>query len=151
MATDTVTIEQFVADNGISLKATWADRNPHMDSRDMDHWKVVLRRDTDKAVIVNGAVDMTRSDKRRVMTTYFSKGYGHNGAKPTATEVLSCLASDAAGLENNNSFEDWCDEYGYDTDSRKAEKTYKACKHIASRLRTFLGDDLYNQLLWHLG
>jgi hypothetical protein len=150
MATDTVTIDQFVTDNGITIKCARTDRNSNMpDSLDMDHWKVRLRRDTDTAVIVNGAVDMSRSDRVRVMTLTFSKGSGHNGAEPTADEVLDCLASDAAGVENTSDFEDWCSDYGYDADSRKAEKIYKACVHQSERLKTFLGDDLYEQLLWN--
>jgi hypothetical protein len=32
-------------------------------------------------------------------------------------------------------------ELGYDSDSRKAEKTYKACEKIAKDLRRLLGDD----------
>ncbi len=140
MATDTVTIEQFVNANRISIKADRVDRNPHMkDSDRMDNWKVTLKRKIGKPAPGSG----------RAMTLYFSMGIGHNGAAPEAKEVLSCLASDAAGVANAQSFEDWCSEYGYDTDSRTAEKTYKTVEHQAARLKTFLGDDLYNQLLWH--
>ena len=132
MATDTVTIENLIESNHITLTATRWHENPNMDdSRDMDHWKVTLR------------------FGRARMTIYFSKGYGHHGAEPTADEVLDCLASDAGGVENSNSFADWCGEYGYDEDSRKAEKTYKACRHNSNRLRSFLGDDLFEQLLWN--
>jgi hypothetical protein len=82
------------------------------------------------------------------MTTYFSMGYGHKGAKPEAVDVLSCLANDAAGVENAGGFEDWCAEYGYETDSRKAERIYKTCIHQSKRLRQFLGGEAYEQLLW---
>jgi hypothetical protein len=145
MATDTVTIAQFVADNGITIKSEQTDRNPHMEgSADMDNYKVTLSRVTGDRERRSGDIR-----KRTVrMTTYFSKGIGHHGAEPTAEEVLDCLSSDAAGIENT-SFERWCDEYGCDTDSRKALKTFKACEHSAKRLRNFLGDDLYDRLLWH--
>jgi hypothetical protein len=189
MATDTVTIEQFVADNGITITSAPVDRNPNMEgSADMDNYKVTLSRPTESGwgairafdVYLNGKCIETvfRKDsdkpediklslvnhdgydpeitvlKRRVprsvkMTVYFSKGTGHHGAEPTVEEVLDCLSSDAAGIENASNFEDWCSEYGYDTDSRSAEKTFKACEHSAKRLRNFLGDDLYDQLLWH--
>jgi hypothetical protein len=45
--------------------------------------------------------------------------YGHT--LPTAYDILTCL-------ENNNpeDFESFCSNYGYDTDSRRAYKTYKA-------------------------
>jgi hypothetical protein len=131
MDTDTMTIEQFVTDNGITLRAERTDRNPNMaDSANMDHWKTTLRR-----------------GKAR-MTVTFSMGYGHKGAEPKVTDVLDSLASDAA-MTDDYSFDDWCGEYGYDTDSRAALKTYNACVHSAKRLRTFLGDDLYDTLLWH--
>lgn len=32
-------------------------------------------------------------------------------------------------------FENWASEYGYDTDSRKAESIYQACLDIALKLR----------------
>lgn len=130
METDTVTIDQFIKDNNISLDVIRHHENPSMpESRDMDHWKVTLKRG------------------RKRMTLYFSKGYGHHGEQPETDEVLDCLASDAAGIENAGSLEDWCGEYGYDADSRTAERIYKTCQHQAGRLRRFLGDE-YETLLW---
>jgi len=42
------------------------------------------------------------------------------GLPPTAYDVLTCLTKYDPGT-----FEDFCSNYGYDTDSRKAEKIYK--------------------------
>ena len=132
MATDTFTIAQFIKANRISMTAERTDSNPNMaDPVNMDHWKCVVR----------------MAGKR--MTVTFSQGYGHKGAEPELSNVLDCLASDAAEIDNNPSFDDWASEYGYDADSRKAEKTFKACEHEAKRLQNFLGDDLYQQLLWN--
>ena len=39
---------------------------------------------------------------------------------PNAYDILACLTKYDVG-----SFEDFCSEFGYDTDSRTAEKTYK--------------------------
>jgi hypothetical protein len=44
-----------------------------------------------------------------------------SGEEPTAYDVLACLTKSDPGT-----FEDFCGEYGYDTDSRKAGKMYKA-------------------------
>lgn len=44
---------------------------------------------------------------------------------PTAASVLYSLILDAASAEQN--FLDWCDEYGYDSDSRKALGMHEAC------------------------
>lgn len=43
------------------------------------------------------------------------------GEEPTAYDILTCLQKYDVG-----DFENFCGEFGYDTDSRKAEKTYKA-------------------------
>ena len=45
--------------------------------------------------------------------------------------------------DNLLGFDAWCADFGYDTDSRKAEKTFKACEHQAARLKTFLESSLY--------
>jgi hypothetical protein len=133
MTTDPITLAKFLATNRITATVERADSNPSMDDnlRQMDHWKVTLK------------------FSRRRMTVPFSMGSGHNGAAPELASVLDCLASDSAGYVNARSFEDWCSEYGYDTDSRKAERTFNACKRQAERLREFLGDALYEQLLWN--
>ena len=60
--------------------------------------------------------------------------------EPTAADVLACLVSDVTFGEE--SFEDFCSELGYDPDSRKAEKTWKACKRMAPKVRRFCGGDL---------
>lgn len=46
---------------------------------------------------------------------------------PDLKNVLYCLWSDAQSVSDGQSFEDWCADFGYDTDSRKAHKAYKAC------------------------
>jgi len=42
--------------------------------------------------------------------------------QPSAGSVLPCLQT-----RSPSTFEDFCAEYGYDTDSRKAEKIWRAC------------------------
>jgi hypothetical protein len=58
---------------------------------------------------------------------------------PDTLDVLSSLAMEADVLDMRG-FEDWASNYGYDTDSRKAEQTYRACLDIAVKLRAALGD-----------
>jgi hypothetical protein len=57
-------------------------------------------------------------------------------AKPVAPDAACVLYSlirdsDAVGM----SFESWCEELGYDSDSRKAEQTYRECQANADKLR----------------
>lgn len=112
----------------------WAE----VDMADVDAWRKQAR----------------RSDAK--MTVYFSMGGGHGGRAPEVADVLECMASDsaAAGIATSSGdapsdFADWCSEYGYDTDSRKAHRTYIICKRQAERLRKFLGEEAYEQLLWN--
>jgi hypothetical protein len=125
----TSTMTQFVNRNNARLICDWADENPNMPERDMNHWKCVLK--------VNG----------KQMTFHFSQGYGISG-EPDVKNVLDCLASDASGYENASSFEDWASEYGYDTDSRSAERTYNAIAKQSDALRRVMGDQ-YDTLLWN--
>lgn len=58
-----------------------------------------------------------------------------------------CFLSDA--ISAKDSFENFCSEFGYDTDSRNAERIYKACEKSLSKLnRIFDGDeyDLVNEV-----
>ena len=77
---------------------------------------------------------------KRAMTLIYSKGYGHKGQPPETLEVLECLHSDCQLVETVSDFEQWCGDLGYDTDSRKALKTYNACKNQANKLKNLLGD-----------
>jgi hypothetical protein len=76
----------------------------------------------------------------RSLTTPFFQGPAIEH-EPTPADVLYCLLADVSGFENARSFEDWCGDYGYDTDSRKAEKTWKAIEKQVPKLRRLLGDD----------
>ena len=58
---------------------------------------------------------------------------------PTAEDVLGSLAMDAGSIENSRHFEEWANESGYDTDSRKAEASYNECKRLTRELEIFLG------------
>lgn len=62
-------------------------------------------------------------------TGYYSQGSAHT-VIPTLTDVLSCLLSDAQYGEYD--FDEFCDDLGYDTDSRRAERIHRACIHVAA-------------------
>lgn len=54
---------------------------------------------------------------------------------PNAYDVLASLEKYDVGT-----FEDFCSDFGYDTDSRKAEKTYQAVKEQFTQLQTLFND-----------
>jgi len=117
-----MTIKDFITSEGITATVEYADDNPSMpDSDNMNHYRVTLHRG------------------RKQLTTPFSQGYGITG-DPTAESVLECLVMDAQGIENARDFADWAGEYGYNTDSRAAEKSFRLTLRQANKLRAFLGD-----------
>jgi hypothetical protein len=123
-AAQPTTVAAFINRHGIRADARWADDNPN--ALDMapgsSHWRVTLR-----------------NRAGRQMTVPFSMGPALSH-EPTAREVLSCLIDDAASAEYARSFEEWADELGFDPDSRKAERTYRAVERQSAQLRRFLGD-----------
>ncbi|MHC4429759.1 MAG: hypothetical protein ACYS0D_14330 [Planctomycetota bacterium] len=124
---DEMTMVEFCEREGVRITCQTAPPPQEGDwEADAFHWKVTLR--------CNG----------RRLTTEFHQGSAHT-SEPTAADVLSCLVSDAASVEYEDSFEAWAESLGYDTDSRKAERTYKACTRIRDRVRRFLPNhDLYD-------
>jgi hypothetical protein len=68
-----------------------------------------------------------------------STGAGTN--KPTEYDVLSCIQKYDVG-----SFQDFCYEFGYDIDSRTAEKTYKAVLKEYDKVSCFFTDSEIEQL-----
>jgi hypothetical protein len=64
---------------------------------------------------------------------------------PSLEDVLYSLVLDAGAIDAS-SFEEWANEYGFDTDSRQAETTYKACLEIGLKLRAMIGDDNLEKL-----
>jgi len=69
----------------------------------------------------------------------FSQGPAHED-EPDAVDVLHCLFSDAESVAYS-SFEEWCDDFGFDTYSKKAERTYIACKSVLADLYDLFGSD----------
>lgn len=62
--------------------------------------------------------------------------------KPIAPHVAGLLHSLILdGSACNESFADWCSNFGYDTDSRKAFATYEACQQGIDKLRRILSNE----------
>ena len=64
---------------------------------------------------------------------------------PLLRDVMYSLLADYPVIDYG-SFESWASDYGYDTDSRKAEQTYRACLDNALQLRAALGDSVIAEL-----
>ena len=130
-----MTIEEFIEMHGIKMKeCNKIHQSPYMTDFKGDHWEVVLHRP-----------GKGNDDE---FVTYFSKGIGYKGKRPTVPEVLDCIASDVAGYENTKNFEDWAAEYGYNISLRRTETIYENVKNEVRKLKNFLEKEAYETLLW---
>jgi len=129
------TLETFCKRNRVSMTSEMVYENPNMEGmpQGSSHHKC--------------KITARVAGQRRQMTVVFSMGPAHY-REPTVAEVLDCLASDAASVENCSGFEDWASDLGYDPDSRKAEKVYRACNLQANKLQNLLGPSQYSILLY---
>lgn len=60
--------------------------------------------------------------------------------------ILYSIMSDCLSVEKAFTFEDFCNEFGYDSDSRKAYKIWEACKEQNEKFKAFAGRELYEHL-----
>lgn len=75
---------------------------------------------------------------KKSYTFEFGQSIKDGNKEPDFYSVLSCLQKYEIGT-----FEQFCSEFGYDEDSRKAEKTYKAVlKEFNAMQRLFNDDEL---------
>ncbi len=63
---------------------------------------------------------------------------------PDVADVVFSLVMDASCGEYT--FNDWCSEFGYDTDSRKALDTYLQCQENSVKVRKLLTSPTFNSL-----
>lgn len=108
------------AEMGVALTARHVGRQIDADKWEHDAWKVTLH------------------FQGRQLTTDFRSGTGHNGEPPSAADVVSSLLLDADS--GDRIFDDFCSDLGYDPDSRKAERIWKACRRMAPKIRRLLGE-----------
>lgn len=88
---------------------------------------------TNKDLQQHALVDVSVNDAKKYLTdrVKFTKGYNARNATievspPKLEDVLYSLTMDSGAV--TMTFEDWCDNSGYDTDSKKAEKIFNACR-----------------------
>ena len=105
--------ETFLKETNTKFKATYLDHNYYFtDDKDTrDVYRITL------------------SNNRGRISFKFGQSIAETGKKPSAYSVLACLEK-----YEYIDFNDFCSNFGYDTDSRKAEKTYKAVKKEYEKL-----------------
>lgn len=122
--TKAITLKELIGDDKVLI---YSDNEPKLAWDKQDEWQ-------QKA---NGfRVELKYQGRQYTLDFWQGKGIT---ADPTAESVLKCLLCDCQLAQD--SFEDFCANLGYDTDSRKAFRVYQACKRENKRLRRLLGDD----------
>lgn len=93
-----------------------------------------------------GTVPPTSAQAERNLRANYRAFLERNGTPtpPDVASMLDCLASDAYSV--GEGFADFCANYGYDEDSRKAYRTFRACQRSTEKLKAFLGADALEQL-----
>ena len=133
------------------------------DTQTRDIYKITLQRGGRKysfnfgqSIYASGQIQLVERLRNKMITADFAKKFGSNYAFdltkkkqillstslkdtelpinpnysfPTEYDVLACLTKYDPGT-----FQDFCDNFGYDTDSRNAEKTYNAVKEEYNNL-----------------
>lgn len=67
--------------------------------------------------------------------TLLEKAIQLNKIVPDVAGVMHSLLMDGAAWFDDESFEDWCSNYGYDEDSRTAEATFQACRETGRQVK----------------
>lgn len=70
---------------------------------------------------------------------------GQEKIEPDAVSFVASIFMNTDVL-NFSDFESWADEFGYDPDSRSAEKTYQECLKISLKLRNGIGHEALEEL-----
>jgi hypothetical protein len=128
-----MTYQEFCKQHRITIDVEWTEKNPCMSEKDnkkMYHYKCTLRRKTDEG-------------QPRQFTLIFSQGYGINH-EPRPHDLITCIALDSS--DEDYTFEEWAREYGYDEDSRTAERVYNAVLDQTKKGKAFLGE-IWDELM----
>ena len=120
--------EKFLEETETTFKAEFRKFGRHFDddTESRDIYKITLTRGERIYKFNFGqSVANSRTDK----------------SKPSTYDVLSCLTKNEVGT-----FEDFCGVYGYEEDSRKAEKTYKAVLDEWQNIKMLYSDSEIDKL-----
>jgi hypothetical protein len=146
-----MTIQDFIRAQGLTMFARPATANPHMAGMPAGsrHFMCEIRKVPRGGLASPGDSQRLAGERIPSMLVPFSQGPALKDP-PELAGVLDCLASDASGVENARTFEEWCAEYGYDADSRAAERTYNAVAQQTEALRSLLGADGLRVLMYEI-
>lgn len=95
---------------------------------------------------VTGTLHYNRPIKPKIRVMLHNDWYATpvGPTAPDPEDVLASLLLDA--LAGTNTFEEFCSDFGYDEDSRKAEKIWHQCQISLGAMHRAFGADLHKAL-----
>jgi len=115
--------EGFLRDAKTNINIVYTGKRKHStdDEEKRDCYSVTLSNSKGEYEFSFG--DSIENTQNRDSPKLYKPGYRKENQhqKVTAYDVISCLTKNPPG-----DFEDFCSDYGYDNDSKAAEKVYKA-------------------------
>jgi hypothetical protein len=134
----------FLDRNGLKFRATLSDTKApawkEPGEKSGHHYRVTLSRTFDNFNQATGV----QPPSRLVFDFWGSIADAENGRDPSAYDVLACISGDSYCADQ--SFAEWCGDYGEDVDSIRALQTFRRCSAFAKRLRAFFTEAELEQL-----
>lgn len=167
------TFEQLITDHKITIKSDFV---PFCESRNADskltnglplgdafNWIVSLYKNGEEFITIDhscglsyqSGVDLNNPNKRMTISEHnilkcvIDEGESRlEGLHCIATtpDIKAIIHSITSNYNVGETFEDWCDMFGYDNDSIKAKDIYEACIKQSTELLAGLGEDLIEEL-----
>ncbi len=104
-----------------------------INSQHFDYYTGIGHRHIDRMTVIGSKWDWDFMNKNRHKLNIDVLVQVSKPVTPKFDSILACLVQDAVG--SSQTFDDWCADYGYDTDSRKALQIYMDCQETAKKLR----------------
>lgn len=131
------TFDSIEALEALPVKIDYVGQTKHDDKWDCDQWRVTISSGAGMHSFDYftglGLRARTYSGYGKKWDSMLKKHYDDKPKKPKVADVMHSLILDASAADEN--FDDWCDNYGYSSDSIKALNMYKACLDTARALR----------------
>jgi len=86
-------------------------------------------------------VTNTETDQKITFEFWASNAHPVLNTEYDILNAFYCFVSDA--IAGSYTFEEFCNEFGYDSDSRQAEKIYRKCKKQLEKLKKIYDGDIY--------
>ena len=117
--------QDFLKETGTEFKVNFVKNGLYFDddTEPRDIYKITLKRGD------------------REFSFMFGQSIADTGKEPTEYDFLSCVEK-----YEYTDFDDFCSSFGYDTDSRKAEKTFKAVQEEFNKICMLYNDEELEKL-----